>query len=53
LSPESLESFTVIGWACSGEDWVLMRPDGYVGAMVSASETAALERYLRQVGLAN
>jgi 2-polyprenyl-6-methoxyphenol hydroxylase-like FAD-dependent oxidoreductase len=37
----------------SPADWVLMRPDGYVGAIVSSSETAALERYLRQVGLAN
>jgi hypothetical protein len=32
-------------------DWVLVRPDGYVGAIVSG-ETAALETYLRHVGLA-
>jgi 2-polyprenyl-6-methoxyphenol hydroxylase-like FAD-dependent oxidoreductase len=32
-------------------DWVLVRPDGYVGAIVSSSETGALETYLRRVGL--
>ena len=31
--------------------WVLVRPDGYVGAIVSAGEIAALEEYLRNVGL--
>ena len=33
-------------------DWVLVRPDGYVGAVVASTETAALETYLRNVGLA-
>lgn len=33
-------------------DWVLVRPDGYVGAMVSSSELGVLETYLRNVGLA-
>ena len=32
-------------------DWVLMRPDGYVGAIVSSGEMGALEAYLRDVGL--
>jgi 2-polyprenyl-6-methoxyphenol hydroxylase-like FAD-dependent oxidoreductase len=32
-------------------DWVLVRPDGYVGAIVSSGEIASLERYLRNVGL--
>src|SRR5690349_6815655 len=32
-------------------DWVLVRPDGYVGAIVSSSETGALKTYLRDVGL--
>jgi len=30
---------------------VLIRPDGYVGAIIGAGETAALEAYLAQVGL--
>ena len=32
-------------------DWVLVRPDGYVGAIVSSQQTAALEAYLRSVGV--
>lgn len=32
-------------------DWVLVRPDGYVGAIVSSREIGALEDYLRGVGL--
>lgn len=32
-------------------DRVLVRPDGYVGAIVSASEDAALDAYLAKVGL--
>lgn len=32
-------------------DWVLVRPDGYVGAFVSAGGEAALEAYLDRVGL--
>jgi 2-polyprenyl-6-methoxyphenol hydroxylase-like FAD-dependent oxidoreductase len=33
-------------------DWVLVRPDGYVGAIVSPDATGVLETYLRDVGLA-
>ncbi|PZU06070.1 FAD-dependent oxidoreductase [Sphingomonas sp.] len=33
-------------------DWVLVRPDGYVGAIVSSATIAALEPYLQSVGLA-
>ncbi|WP_454251217.1 FAD-dependent oxidoreductase [Pseudomonas sp. R151218B TE3479] len=33
-------------------DWVLVRPDGYIGAFVSGWEGEALERYLERVGLA-
>lgn len=32
-------------------DWVLIRPDGYVGAVVSGGEVTALEHYLEAVGL--
>ena len=32
-------------------DWVLVRPDGYVGAIVSSGEIAALETYLQSMGL--
>jgi 2-polyprenyl-6-methoxyphenol hydroxylase-like FAD-dependent oxidoreductase len=32
-------------------DWVLVRPDGYVGAIVSSGELAALPRYLDGVGI--
>jgi len=32
-------------------DWVLVRPDGYVGAIVSAEHPAALNDYLQTVGL--
>ena len=31
--------------------WVLVRPDGYIGAIVEAGEAEALEQYLGQVGL--
>ena len=33
-------------------DWVLVRPDGYVGAIVAQGDVEALEGYLRRVGLA-
>jgi hypothetical protein len=33
-------------------DRVLVRPDGYIGAVVGAGEDAALDAYLLQVGLA-
>jgi 2-polyprenyl-6-methoxyphenol hydroxylase-like FAD-dependent oxidoreductase len=32
-------------------DWVLVRPDGYVGAIVSSAEIGALEKYLHDVVL--
>jgi 2-polyprenyl-6-methoxyphenol hydroxylase-like FAD-dependent oxidoreductase len=32
-------------------DWVLARPDGYIGAILSSADTGALEPYLRRVGL--
>ena len=32
-------------------DWVLIRPDGYVGAIVSAQQTPALPAYLQGVGV--
>jgi 2-polyprenyl-6-methoxyphenol hydroxylase-like FAD-dependent oxidoreductase len=38
-------------YAPASGDWVLVRPDGYVGAIVSSSEIAALEAYLRDAGL--
>jgi hypothetical protein len=38
-------------YAVASGDWVLVRPDGYVGAVVSSSEIGGLERYLRDVGL--
>jgi 2-polyprenyl-6-methoxyphenol hydroxylase-like FAD-dependent oxidoreductase len=37
-------------YALASGDWVLVRPDGYVGAIVSSSEMGALEAYLRAVG---
>ncbi len=39
-------------YGVSAGDWVLVRPDGYVGAMVSSGEMAALRRYLDGVGIA-
>jgi hypothetical protein len=32
-------------------DWVLVRPDGYIGAIVSAEYAAALDDYLTRVGV--
>lgn len=32
-------------------DWVLVRPDGYVGAIVASGEIGALETYFQSVGL--
>lgn len=32
-------------------DWVLVRPDGYVGAIVASARIEALEAYLQTVGL--
>jgi hypothetical protein len=31
--------------------WVLVRPDGYIGAIVGADDTPTLERYLARVGV--
>lgn len=38
-------------YALTEVGWVLIRPDGYVGAIVSSEEIAALETCLRSVGL--
>ncbi|POR45847.1 FAD-dependent oxidoreductase [Bosea psychrotolerans] len=38
-------------YALTPGDWLLVRPDGYVGAIISSSEIGALETYLRNVGL--
>lgn len=38
-------------YGVSAGDWVLVRPDGYVGAIVTAGRTAALEGYMTHVGL--
>jgi 2-polyprenyl-6-methoxyphenol hydroxylase-like FAD-dependent oxidoreductase len=40
------------GYGVSAGDWILVRPDGYVGAIVSSGEITALEHYMAQVGLA-
>jgi hypothetical protein len=34
------------GYGVQSGDWVLVRPDGYVGAIVSSQHAAALEAYL-------
>ncbi len=39
-------------YGVSAGDWVLVRPDGYVGAIVSSGEIADLRRYLDDVGIA-
>jgi 2-polyprenyl-6-methoxyphenol hydroxylase-like FAD-dependent oxidoreductase len=38
-------------YGVSAGDWVLVRPDGYVGAIVSSHEVGALESYFALVGL--
>jgi 2-polyprenyl-6-methoxyphenol hydroxylase-like FAD-dependent oxidoreductase len=38
-------------YAPAPASWILVRPDGYVGAVVAVSEIDALEHYLAQVGL--
>jgi 2-polyprenyl-6-methoxyphenol hydroxylase-like FAD-dependent oxidoreductase len=38
-------------YGLSSHEWVLVRPDGYVGAIVDADNVSALEPYLRQVGV--
>jgi 2-polyprenyl-6-methoxyphenol hydroxylase-like FAD-dependent oxidoreductase len=39
------------GYALSPGDWVLIRPDGYVGAIAGSDNVSALERYLAEVGV--
>ncbi|QOG07413.1 FAD-dependent oxidoreductase [Aureimonas sp. OT7] len=38
-------------YALAPGDWVLVRPDGYVGAIVASGEIEALRTYLKDVGL--
>jgi 2-polyprenyl-6-methoxyphenol hydroxylase-like FAD-dependent oxidoreductase len=38
-------------YALSPGDWVLVRPDGYVGAIAGSDNVSALERYLAEVGV--
>jgi hypothetical protein len=39
-------------YAPQSGDWVLVRPDGYVGAIVASDRIESLERYFRIGGLA-
>ena len=39
-------------YGVSPGDWVLIRPDGYVAAIVSGVDVSALEHYLTRVGVA-
>ncbi|MFL9926682.1 FAD-dependent oxidoreductase [Herbaspirillum lusitanum] len=41
----------VDAYAPAAGDWILVRPDGYIGAMVSSANLSALEEYLQAVGL--
>ena len=38
-------------YGLSPGEWVLVRPDGYVGAIVGADNVSALEQYLGKVGI--
>ncbi|HWD68481.1 MAG TPA: FAD-dependent oxidoreductase [Caulobacteraceae bacterium] len=38
-------------YGLSPGDWLLVRPDGYVGAIVSGAEVSALDPYLASVGV--
>jgi 2-polyprenyl-6-methoxyphenol hydroxylase-like FAD-dependent oxidoreductase len=38
-------------YALSPGDWVLIRPDGYVGAITGSDDVSVLERYLAGVGV--
>ncbi len=38
-------------YALTPGSWVLVRPNGYVGALVSTEEIVGLEEYLRNLGL--
>jgi len=42
----------VAAYGVSPGDWVLVRPDGYIGAIACSSEAVALNSYLQRVGLA-
>lgn len=37
------------GYGLSAGDWVLIRPDGYVGAIIPAGQETVLEKYFEQV----
>ena len=39
------------GYGVQPGDWVLVRPDGYIGAIVSSDQISTLESYLDRVGL--
>jgi 2-polyprenyl-6-methoxyphenol hydroxylase-like FAD-dependent oxidoreductase len=39
------------GYGLVRGDWVLVRPDGYIGAIVSSGNEAALNSYLDKIGL--
>jgi hypothetical protein len=39
------------GYGLEPGTWVLIRPDGYIGAIVSCDERPALDRYLEYVGV--
>jgi len=43
----------VDAYAPAHGDWVLVRPDGYIGAIVASQETAALEKYLSDAGVSS
>jgi hypothetical protein len=37
-------------YAPSPGDWFLIRPDGYIGAIIGAQEPGVIDRYLADVG---
>lgn len=39
-------------YSLASGDWMLIRPDGYIGAIVASGDIEALEPYLHTVGLA-
>jgi hypothetical protein len=39
-------------YGASPGDWLLVRPDGYVGAVVGGHDVPTVERYLGEVGVA-
>jgi hypothetical protein len=38
-------------YSVSPGDWVLVRPDGYIGALVGSHQTDALTRFLAEQGV--